>query len=255
MRILITNDDGITAPGLAVAEQIAAEIAGPDGEIWVVAPENERSGASHAISYTSGMRINQLDERRFAVDGFPADCALVGVHKILKETPPDLVISGVNRGHNVAEDVIYSGTVGAAMEGAMAGIPSIALSQFYSKDGPRDVFSSSRALGAEILGKVVKMPFTGNVFYNVNFPAVPPDEVEGTKVCAQGIRADATFDVIDYLAPNGRTFQFLKHGTRNSSAPEGSDANLCYHGWITISPLRPQMTATDILDDARALLG
>ncbi|MEM7669926.1 MAG: 5'/3'-nucleotidase SurE, partial [Pseudomonadota bacterium] len=128
MRILITNDDGITAPGLAVAEAIAHEIAGPDGDVWIVAPENERSGASHAISYVEGLRLNQLDERRFAVDGYPADCALVGIHKILRDTPPDLVISGVNRGHNVAEDVIYSGTVGAAMEGAMAGCRSVAFS-------------------------------------------------------------------------------------------------------------------------------
>lgn len=255
MRILITNDDGITAPGLVVAEQIAAEIAGPDGEIWVVAPENERSGASHAISYIGGMRLNQIGERRFAVDGFPADCALVGIHKILKETPPDLVISGVNRGHNVAEDVVYSGTVGAAMEAAMAGCRSIAISQFYSKDSPEDLFASSRALGAEVVRKVLAMPFPDQVFYNVNFPAVTPEATLGTRVCPQGVRADATFDVVDYTAPNGRSYQFLKHGTRNSSAPEGSDALLCSQGWISVTPLRPQLTAHDILGDAEAALG
>lgn len=255
MRILITNDDGITAPGLAVAEAIAADIAGPDGEVWIVAPENERSGASHAISYIDGMRLNQLDERRFAVDGFPADCALVGLHKVLKGTPPDLVISGVNRGHNVAEDVIYSGTVGAAMEGAMAGCRSVALSQFYSKTSPDDLFASSRALGAEVLRKVLAMPFPDQTFYNVNFPAVAAEAAKGMTVCPQGVRRDATFDVVDYLAPNGRSYQFLQHGTRNSSAPEGSDALLCSQGWITITPLRPQLTATELLDEARAALG
>ncbi len=117
MRILVTNDDGIIAPGLAVAEDIAAEIAGPDGEVWVVAPDFERSGVSHAISYTSPMRMTQHGERRYSVDGFPADCILVGLGVILKDTPPDLVIAGVNRGHNVAEDVVYSGTAGAAMAG------------------------------------------------------------------------------------------------------------------------------------------
>ncbi len=108
MRILVTNDDGITAPGLTLAEEIAAEIAGPDGEVWVVAPDFERSGVSHAISYTP-MRMTQLGERRHSVDGFPVDCVLVGLHVNMKNNPPDLVIAGVNRGHTVAENVIYSG--------------------------------------------------------------------------------------------------------------------------------------------------
>ncbi|MEM9045464.1 MAG: 5'/3'-nucleotidase SurE [Pseudomonadota bacterium] len=255
MRILVTNDDGITAPGLSVAEQIAAEIAGPDGEVWVVAPESERSGASHAITYVSGLRFSQVGERRFAVEGFPADCALVGLHKVLKETPPDLVISGVNRGHNVAEDVVYSGTVGAAMEGGLAGVKSIALSQFYSKDSPGDLFSASKAHGVDAVRKVMQMPFAEKSFYNVNFPAVSGDEVKGMMVCPQGLRAEATFDVIEYQAPNGRDFQFLRHATRNQSATEGSDARMCLEGWIAVTPLRPQMTARDLLEGARAALG
>ena len=255
MRILVTNDDGITAPGLVVAEAIATEIAGPGGEVWVVAPENERSGASHAISYTSPTRLNRIAERRFAIDGFPADCALVGLHRLLAETPPDLVISGVNRGHNVAEDVVYSGTVGAAMEAALAGARAIALSQFYSKDGPQELFAASAALGAETVRQVLKMPFGGGVFYNVNFPARMPGDVAGTQVCPQGIRSDATFDVIDYTAPNGRDYNFYRHGTRNASAPEGTDANLCSAGWVTVTPLRAQLTAQDVMEEARAALG
>lgn len=254
MRILITNDDGIMAPGLSVAESIAAELAGPEGEIWVVAPENERSGASHAISYTSATRLNRLGERRYAVDGFPADCALIGVHKLLKDIPPDLVISGVNRGHNVAEDVVYSGTVGAAMDAALGGCRAVAMSQFYSKDGPEDLFASAKALGTETLRKVLRMPFPEGVFYNVNFPARAPGEVRGTEVCPQGIRAEATFDVADYIAPNGREYLFYRHGTRNSSAPEGTDAKLCNDGWVTITPLIAQLTADAVLEEARAAL-
>ena len=121
MRILITNDDGISAPGLHVAEEIARELAGPAGEVWVVAPAFEQSGVAHAVSYVRPMRLERLDERRFAVEGSPADCVLAGLHEILKGTPPDLVISGVNRGHNVAEDTLYSGTVGGAMVGFGAG--------------------------------------------------------------------------------------------------------------------------------------
>lgn len=255
MRILITNDDGINAPGLKIAESIAAEIAGPEGEIWVIAPENERSGASHAISYTQPTRLNQLGERRFALDGYPADCALVGLHKILKDTPPDLLISGVNRGHNVAEDVFYSGTVGAAMDGALAGIQAIALSQFYSKGSQGHLFASSTAHGAEAVRKVLQMPFPSGVFYNVNFPATTAEGIAGMTVCPQGLRADTTFDVISHTAPNGREYQFYRHGTRNASAPEGTDARLCHDGWITITPLALQLTANTVLDAARATLG
>ena len=106
MRILITNDDGISAPGLVVAEEIARELAGPAGEVWVVAPAFEQSGVAHGVSYVRPMRLERLEERRFAVEGSPADCVLAALHEILKDAPPDLVISGVNRGHNVAEDTL-----------------------------------------------------------------------------------------------------------------------------------------------------
>jgi 5'-nucleotidase len=198
MRILITNDDGINAPGLKVAEEIAREVAGPEGEIWVVAPDNERSGASHAISYTAPMRVTRLGARRFSVDGYPADCALVGIHRMLKETPPDLVISGVNRGHNVAEDVVYSGTVGAAMEAALAGCRAVAMSQYFrtTEGAPDDLWEPARAHGAATLRRVLAMPSRPGVFYNVNFPAMRPAEVKGTRLCPQGLRAQATFEVV-----------------------------------------------------------
>ncbi|MEM6623258.1 MAG: 5'/3'-nucleotidase SurE [Pseudomonadota bacterium] len=256
MRILVTNDDGISAPGLAVAEAIAAEIAGPDGEIWVVAPEGERSGVSHCISYTAPVRLTQLGPRRYTVDGYPADCVLVGLHKVLKDTPPDLVISGVNRGHNVAEDVVYSGTAGAAMEGGLNRVPSIALSQFYrSTDGaPDDLWDAARTFGVQVVRAVMAMPFPGTVFYNVNFPAEPAAAVQGLKVCRQGIREEATFEITDFTSPANRSFQFYRHRTANISAPEGTDARLLLDGWVTITPLRPALTAEDLLDDARAAL-
>ncbi|MDT8345947.1 MAG: 5'/3'-nucleotidase SurE [Thermohalobaculum sp.] len=256
MRILITNDDGINAPGLALAEAIAAEVAGPSGEIWVVAPDNERSGASHAISYTAPMRVTRLAARRFSVDGYPADCALVGLHRVLKETPPDLVISGVNRGHNVAEDLVYSGTVGAAMEAALNGVRAVAMSQFFRnwEGAPADLWDPARAHGAATLRRVLAMPQRPGVFYNVNFPAVRPEAIRGVTVCPHGIRANATFEVIPYTAPNGREFQFLRHTTANASAPEGTDARLCQDGWITVTPILPQMTAHDLIDEARATL-
>ncbi len=257
MRILITNDDGITAPGLKLAEEIGAELAGPDGEVWVVAPDFERSGVSHAISYTSPMRMTRLDDRRYTVDGYPADCVLVGLHVILKDNPPDLILSGVNRGHNVAEDVVYSGTAGAAMEGGLNGVRSIALSQFYGSGPgrPDDLWEPTRNWGLKAVRAVLDMPFADSSFYSVNFPAVRAGEVKGLTVCPQGIRSDATFEIVPYKAPNGRDFLFTRHNTANLSAPEGSDARRCLEGWVTITPLRPQLTAEDLLEGARAALG
>jgi hypothetical protein len=172
MRILITNDDGITAPGLKAAEDIAHELAGPDGEVWVVAPESEQSGVAHCISYTKPMRLNQLGPRRFAVDGSPADCVICALKHLMIDAAPDLILSGVNRGHNVAEDVVYSGTVGGAMEGALHRVPAIALSQYY---GPQNVgldatFEAARRhgvshrLGARVrVSRQVQQPGVGGV--------------------------------------------------------------------------------------------
>ena len=135
MRILITNDDGINAPGLHTLEKIAATLAGPDGEVWTVAPAFEQSGVGHCISYTHPTMISHFGPRRFAIEGSPADCVLAGIHHVLPQKP-DLILSGVNRGNNSAENALYSGTLGAAMEGALQGVRSLALSQYF---GPKNV--------------------------------------------------------------------------------------------------------------------
>jgi 5'-nucleotidase len=256
MRILITNDDGITAPGLAVAEGIAAEIAGPGGEVWVVAPEMERSGASHCVSYTRPMRLVELGPRRFAVEGYPADCVIVGVHHVLKDVKPDLILSGVNSGHNVAEDTAYSGTVGAAMEGALQGVRSIALSQFYTRadHAPTDRFDPARAWGVEAVRRVLAAPWGADVFYNVNFPPYRPEMVRGFAVAEQGRRQAGTFDVVEAVSPSARRFFWLAHRTSNASAAPDSDAGLGAAGWITVTPMRPDLTARDMLDAARRAL-
>lgn len=257
MRILVTNDDGVNAPGLKIAEDIARQIAGPDGEVWTVAPDQERSGVGHCISYVAPTRLTEIGPRRYALDGYPADCVLVGLHRLLKEAPPDLVLSGVNRGHNIAEDVVYSGTAGAAMEGGLNRVRSIALSQYYRKppDGPDDMWAAARDGGVAAVRKVLEMPFSDTVFYNVNFPAIAADQVKGMTVCPQGIRSEATFGVSTYESANGREFNFLSHMTANASAPEGSDARKLIDGWTTITPLRPQLTAHDLIGQARAVLG
>ena len=155
MRILIVNDDGINAPGLTVAEEIAAEVGGPNAEIWVVAPAVEKSGASHCVSYTTPMRVIEMGERRFAIEGYPADCAIAGVRDLMPNAP-DLLLSGVNRGHNVAEDAVYSGTVAGAKEGSIQGIKSISLSQYFSaREG--DLFDAARVHGAEAVRRALAL--------------------------------------------------------------------------------------------------
>src|SRR6056297_3591568 len=146
MRILLTNDDGITAEGFAVLERIAAELS---DDVWVCAPETEQSATSHSLTIHRPLRLRELDDRRFAVDGTPTDCVLIAVRQAM-DRPPDLVLSGVNRGWNAGEDITYSGTVAGAMEGTLLGIRSIALSQDYGEDGRTD-WSVSESLGAEIV--------------------------------------------------------------------------------------------------------
>jgi len=255
MRILITNDDGIIAPGLVVAEKIAKDLAGPNGEVWVVAPSTEQSGVSHCISYVSPMRIEQLDTRRFAVDGSPADCVLAGLFDVLKDTPPDLVLSGVNRGHNVAEDTVYSGTVGGSMEAALHGFKTIAMSQYYGPENANtdEPFEAAIEHGAgvahQLLEKAVWHDGNYQTFYNVNFPALSAASVKGTKVTSQGRRRTASFGVEPHVAPNRRRYLWLTHKSGNPSSAPGTDARECYEGFTTITPLRADLTAHDHIED------
>lgn len=260
MRILITNDDGINAPGLKVLEAIAAEIAGPAGEVWTVAPAFEQSGVGHCISYVHPTMIAELGPRRFAAEGSPADCVLAGLYDVLHDTPPDLVLSGVNRGNNAAENVLYSGTIGGAMEAALQGLPAIALSQYY---GPRNLtlengFEAARAHGAEVIRKLLANGHWDEddyrVFYNVNFPPLPAADVLGTRVTTQGFRRETRFGVEPHVAPNGRRFLWIKGGRQDVSTEPGSDAHANLGGYISVTPMRADLTAHDRLDTLRAAL-
>lgn len=259
MRILITNDDGISAPGLAVTEAIAKELAGPDGEVWVVAPAFEQSGVSHCISYVKPMRVEKISDKRYAVEGSPADCILAALHQILKDNKPDLILSGVNKGHNVAEDTLYSGTIGGAMEGAMHGIKSIAMSQYYGQQGIEmvDCFETAARHGAGVCRNLYENATWQNqtygVFYNINFPNNPTTDVNGVKATVQGHRPNATFGVTPQVAPNGREYLWLTHAAGNDSAPKGSDAREASEGWITVTPLRADLTAHDMMADLKGL--
>ena len=259
MRILITNDDGINAPGLKVLHTIATDIAGPEGEVWTVAPAFEQSGVAHCISYTHPMMIIKMGDRRFAAEGSPADCVLAGLHDVMKDAKPDLVLSGVNRGNNSAENALYSGTLGGAMEAALQGLPAMALSQYL---GPRNFtadnpFEAALVHGADTIRKILDAtPDQGEdyrLFYNINFPPVPADEVAGLRSTRQGFRRGTHFSVEPHSSPAGKRFLWIKGGNQHIETEPGSDAQANLDGYVSVTPMRADLTAHDALDALKAI--
>lgn len=259
MRILITNDDGINAPGLEVLHRIASEIAGPDGEVWTVAPAFEQSGVGHCISYTHPTMIAKMGDKRFAAEGSPADCVLAGIHDVLDGALPDLVLSGVNRGNNSAENTVYSGTIGGAMEAALQGVPAFALSQFYGPGNAKldDPFEASAVHAVQVIRKVLAAETPDDqdykLFYNVNFPPVPAAEVKGLKVVRQGRRQGVNFSVKAETSPSYRRFLWVTGGDQRADAGAGSDSNANIDGFISVTPMRADLTAYDALDALKDL--
>jgi 5'-nucleotidase len=254
MRILLTNDDGISAPGLEVLEAIAAELAGPDGEVWTVAPAFEQSGVGHCISYTHPMMIAKMGPRRYAAEGSPADCVMAGLHDVMKDAPPDLVLSGVNRGNNSAENALYSGTLGGAMEASLQGLPAIALSQYYGPGnlGLEDPFEAAARHGAGVIGKILAsgamvQSEDYRLFFNVNFPPVPADEVRGLRVVPQGFRQGTRFEVEPHSSPAGRRFLWVKGGDQRAPTAPDTDAAVNLEGYVSVTPMRADLTAHDAI--------
>jgi len=264
MRILITNDDGINAPGLAVLEEIAAALVGPEGEVWVVAPAFEQSGVAHCISYTKPMMLAAFGPRRFALEGSPADCVLAGLHDILPARP-DLILSGVNRGNNAGENTLYSGTIGAALEAALQGIPAVAMSQYLGPDNRDldDIFDAARVHGAAVLRTLLQnAPWQGDadyrLFYNINFPPIPAADVQGVQATRQGFRQNTHFATEPFTSPNGRRYLWIRGGPQDQPTAMGSDVAACLAGYISVTPMRANLTAEDAVNtlaDALAQTG
>ena len=201
MRILITNDDGINAPGIYVLEKIAAKLS---DDIWIVAPSEEQSGAGHSLTLTRPIRLRQHADKRFSVTGTPTDAVTMALRKVL-DSPPDLILSGVNRGANLGDDVTYSGTVAAAMEGALAGIRSVALSQVYASQarGNAVSFAAAEAWGEKVLRPLVDTPFAERTLINVNFPAVEAEAVKGIRIVRQGFHDYSRGTLVESVDPRG----------------------------------------------------
>lgn len=240
MRILLTNDDGIHAPGLRVLDTIARTFS---DDIWIVAPAEEQSGAGHSLTLSHPVRLRQYDERRFAVSGTPTDAVMMALRTVMP-APPDLILSGINRGANLGDDVTYSGTVSAAIEGALAGIRSIALSQVYAKEGMADSvpFAAAEAWGAKAIAPLLGVPFAPRTLVNVNFPPVTGDAVKGIRVVRQGFHDYARGSVVEGTDPRGyRYFWFGLHGIEHTPG-HATDLEAIQDGFVAITPLQLDLT-------------
>jgi 5'-nucleotidase len=241
MRILLTNDDGVSATGLKVLEAIARTLS---DDIWVVAPAEEQSGTGHSLTLTRPVRLRRLDERRFSVTGTPTDSVMMAIAHVMKDAPPDLVLSGVNRGANLGEDVTYSGTVSAAMEAALAGIPAVALSQSYAREGMGDIvpFAAAEAWAERVLTPLLKTPMAFRTLVNINFPALPPEKVKGIRVVRQGMRDYGRLNIVQRTDPRGYDYFWFGLGAMVHTPGHATDLEAMTDGYVTVTPLHLDMT-------------
>ena len=240
MRILCTNDDGIHAPGLAALERIARQLS---DDVWVVAPETDQSGVSHSLSLNDPLRLRQVGDRHYAVKGTPTDCVIMAVRRLMLENRPDLILSGVNRGQNVAEDVSYSGTVAGAIEGTILRVPSIALSQAYGPGGRNAVkWHCAEHHAAGVVRKILDLGIPPGTLVNVNFPDCEPDEVSGAALVAQGQRSQEMLRLDERLDGRGNPYFWVAFERRRSVPSNGTDLWAIENRRIAITPLRLDMT-------------
>ena len=236
-RVLVTNDDGIHAPGLKVLEKLAKTLS---DDVWVVAPETEQSATSHSLTLRRPLRERRLGPKRFSVDGTPTDCVLIAKHQIMADCQPDLVLSGINDGGNLGEDVTYSGTVAAAMEAALLGIRAIAFSQQRPPDGSVRWKVAEKHL-PDIVRRLADIEWARDLLVNVNFPAVAPDDVTGIFVCRQGRRDQGT-SVTEGEDPSGRRFVWIGGYQVDDSSDTDTDLAVTAKGGISVTPLHLDLT-------------
>lgn len=246
MRILVTNDDGINAPGLHALREIASRLS---KDVWVVAPETNQSGASHSLTLHEPLRSRDVEERVFAVKGTPTDCVIMGVRHILKDKAPDLVLSGVNRGANIAEDVTYSGTIAGAIEGTLLGIRSIAMSLTTGFDPEgRQHWDTALAHGPGLVRELLAHDFGPGILMNVNFPDRLPGEVKGITVTRQGRRDPGSLQIDERADTWGTPYYWFGFERRKSRLLEGTDLWAIAQGMISVTPLSVDLTHHASLD-------
>jgi len=248
-RILVTNDDGIEARGLKLLFKIARSLS---KDVWIVAPELEQSGASHSLTLHRPLRVRQRGPRRFAVDGTPTDCVLLAVNQLLRDHRPNLVLSGVNAGANLGEDITYSGTVAAAMEAALLGLPAIALSmQATDRDHIR--WETAEAHAARVIRRLVATPWAPNTLINVNFPDLPPKQVKGVAVARQGHRKIGG-QLSERVDPRGRTYYWIHPSRDEDPGAQGTDIAALTRHQIALTPIRFDLTNDAAMKPLRRVL-
>ena len=233
MVILVSNDDGVRAAGIQALEAVLA----PLGEVWVVAPDREQSAASHSLSLHRPLRVERMDLRHYAVDGTPTDCVNLAINGIMP-VRPRLVVSGINHGGNLGDDITYSGTVSAAMEGTLLSVPSIAIS-LVSRDGSD--FSAAAAFAAQLAKAVIERGLPRDTLLNVNVPALPPGDLRGYVITRQGKRryGDAIIENVD---PRGKKYYWIGGDDMGFVPAEGTDFTAVESGYISVTPLHMDLT-------------
>ena len=247
-RILITNDDGIEAPGIKLLEKIARSLS---DDVWVVAPELEQSGASHSLTTRRPLRIIELSQRRYAVDGTPTDCVLLAVKRLLRDRPPDLVLSGINGGSNVGEDLTYSGTVAAAIEATLLDIPAIALSQDFHEGEPVP-WETGEAFAPDAIRRLLQQPWPATTLFNINFPPVPPTQTTGFAITNQGKRAIAD-NLTEGRDPRGRPYYWIGPVREPGGAEPGTDVAALTENKVSITPIYLDLTNVPVLEALRKI--
>ncbi|MFJ6024593.1 5'/3'-nucleotidase SurE [Brevundimonas sp. NPDC092305] len=253
MRILLTNDDGIEAEGLECLERIARTLS---DDVWIVAPHVEQSGKGRGITLTEPLRVNRIGEKRFAVTGTPTDCVVLAVNDLMPEKP-DLVLSGVNRGHNVGEDCSYSGTVAGALQGMAFGIRSIALSQSLERfhDEVTAHWETAETFAPAIIRRLLDQPWRSGVVMNLNFPNRAPDDVKEVEVTRQGFRDIGEMHAVRRTDLRGRDYYWMSfRGTKQEHA-EGTDLRAMDDGKISVTPLHIDLTHMSSVHDLKGVLG
>ncbi len=254
MRVLLTNDDGIGAEGLDALVRIAKRLS---DDVWVCAPETEQSGASRRMTLTEPVRVRKLEPQVYAASGTPTDCVMLAVQELLADRKPDLVLSGINRGQNVAEDVTFSGTVAGALQGMALGVPSIALSQVLTRfhDSVVARYDTAEAHAPGVISRLLEIGWPRGVVMNLNFPPVAPEEVEGVEVTVQGMRDESYLHFDKRTDLRGRDYYWLGYRAKPVTLTPGTDLHAVRDRRISVTPLHIDLTHRESVHDLKGKLG
>lgn len=248
-RVLLSNDDGIYSPGLAILKEIAQAVS---DDIWTVAPLHEQSGTSHSLSLKNPLRIYKHGEKRFAVEGTPTDCVLIGINNIMKNCRPDIVLSGVNCGSNLGEDITYSGTVAATMEATLLNVPAIAFSQAITDTNPIQ-WDVARQFGRQVLQRLIKLEWAEDIFINVNFPDIDPTAVRGIIASRQG-RHKLGEELVQRVDPRGIPYYWIGTMRYRNKDEEGTDLWAVQNNYIAVTPLHLNLTHQQSFQELEKIL-